>query len=98
MDTPMTGEGGQDQMLAYDRAQLDVYFDAAHAERDRLKRAIADANRRIDAAREVLEDEPSDVRELILAMIEKTHRIVSDLWADNDRAVEAILAAADAEA
>jgi cell division septum initiation protein DivIVA len=97
METPFSGEAGQEELLAYDRAQLDAYFAAVKAERERLEQAIADGRRRIEAAKETLEG-PTDVREQVLAMIEKTHRIVSDLWEDNDRAVEAILVAADAEA
>ena len=84
-------------MRAYDKSSLEQFVIAAEHERDRLQEALDRANRRREAAERRIAD-TTDARARLSTMVEETRRLVSRLRHDNERAVAAILDAAEAEA
>ena len=88
---------GAQPVRAYDKSSLDEFVIAAQHERDRLNAALDHAKGRIALAEQRIAD-AADVRLRLASMVEETQKLVVQLKRDNDRAVTAILAAAEAEA
>ncbi len=82
---------------AYDKSSLDQFVIAAEHERERLQEALDQATRR-RAVAEHRRSEAAKRRTRFIELIEETQRLVVELRRENERAVAAILRAADVEA
>lgn len=82
---------------AYDKTSLDQFVIAAEHERERLQAALDRAVQRRAIAEQGIAD-GAQMKTRLSEMIEETQRLVIRLKRENERAVAAILAAAEAEA